>query len=133
MTQQEFEAPQPGDPIARDGESLIYLVTSVKCRYTEVIVHTVRVIHTKAFEQWERVEDNAGISFLPTDSDKLPDFNLLPIALDEQGNPKVVGILFGGADVIVRENWREKRKQPIIGSITLSINPLIEYARKIQF
>ncbi|OGH24560.1 MAG: hypothetical protein A3B47_03705 [Candidatus Levybacteria bacterium RIFCSPLOWO2_01_FULL_39_24] len=52
---------------------------------------------------------------------------------DEQGNPKVVGILFGGADVIVRENWREKRKQPIIGSITLSINPLIEYARKIQF
>ena len=89
MTQQEFEAPQPGDPIARDGESLIYLVTSVKCRYTEVIVHTVRVIHTKAFEQWERVEDNAGISFLPTDSDKLPDFNLLPIALNEQGNPKL--------------------------------------------
>ena len=55
MTQEQFEQLKPGDQIARPGENLEYLVSSVECRYTEIIVHAVRVIRTKQYEQWEKV------------------------------------------------------------------------------
>ena len=69
MTQEQFEQLKPGDQIARDSENLTYIVTSVECRYTEVIVHAVRVIRTKKFEQWERVEDSAGRHTKPREYD----------------------------------------------------------------